>query len=299
MSDDLATQDVLDQQLNDGADDGSQGAEDEPFLPVNDRTVYKTREDAIKGYTEAQKTITSLSEYQKVAKEFGISDPKTIKTLFLELLDRREKEKAAKTQTSQKPTAEGDDEEQLTPELKAAIKFLQKNAARAGLMTKAEAAELQKKLEAFEGSSKQSEEAQANALVAEGQETLTGLLTAGKVTVTDEQRTEMEDNIKAWINGSEDRIAKWWGTPVQRQALIKQGFDRELKAMGINPAAAVTAQGKTKAQLMSRTARPLPRDGAPGKGKNQPVDPKQARRNIHQRAWAEVQKAMGNDAGDE
>ena len=33
---------------------------EEPFLPVNDRTVYRTREDAVRGYNEAANRIQQL-----------------------------------------------------------------------------------------------------------------------------------------------------------------------------------------------------------------------------------------------
>src|SRR5580658_986846 len=62
---------------------------DEPFLPVNDRTVYKTREDAIKGYNDAAQRISQLSGWERQAKQYGLTDPRQLDAVAKELLELR------------------------------------------------------------------------------------------------------------------------------------------------------------------------------------------------------------------
>jgi hypothetical protein len=74
MSEELVTQ-VLDDEVipSGGAEDGATEGNvvDEPFLKINDRQVYKTKDDAIKAYGEASKSAIELGNLRKVAKEFG------------------------------------------------------------------------------------------------------------------------------------------------------------------------------------------------------------------------------------
>jgi len=51
---------------------------EEPFLRVNDRTVYKTREDALKGLDEAGKRISTLSAWEKEARNWGLDKPQAL-----------------------------------------------------------------------------------------------------------------------------------------------------------------------------------------------------------------------------
>jgi hypothetical protein len=45
---------------------------EEPYLAVNDRTVYKTKDDAVRGYNEAANRIAQLSAWEKQAKQYGL-----------------------------------------------------------------------------------------------------------------------------------------------------------------------------------------------------------------------------------
>ena len=68
----------------------------EPFLPVNDRTSYRTREDAVRGFNEAANRIQQLSQWEKEAKQWGLGDPAQLRAVANELLQlRREKAEAA------------------------------------------------------------------------------------------------------------------------------------------------------------------------------------------------------------
>ena len=70
--------------------------EEGPFLPVNDRTTYRTREDAVRGFNEAANRIQQLSQWEKEAKQWGLADPTQFRAVANELLQlRREKAEAA------------------------------------------------------------------------------------------------------------------------------------------------------------------------------------------------------------
>ncbi len=80
----------------DGEQTEVQDKPEEPFLPVNDRTVYRTREDAVRGYNEAANRIQQLSQWEREAKQWGLADPTQFRAVANELLQlRREKAEAA------------------------------------------------------------------------------------------------------------------------------------------------------------------------------------------------------------
>src|ERR1700688_348397 len=62
---------------------------EEPYLAVNDRTVYKTKDDAVRGYNEAASRIAQLSGWEKQAKQYGLTDPAQLDAIAKELLQAR------------------------------------------------------------------------------------------------------------------------------------------------------------------------------------------------------------------
>src|SRR5579872_4119913 len=101
--DELATPEVdVDPTQDPAATDptGSDPAKDEPFLAVNERTVYRTKEDAAKGFNEAASRIAQLSAWEKQAKQYGLSDPKQLDAVAQELLELRKQAADAKKQAS-------------------------------------------------------------------------------------------------------------------------------------------------------------------------------------------------------
>jgi len=279
---------------------GAGGGADEPFLPVNDRTVYKTREDAVKGYNEAQKRITSLSEYEKVAKDFGITDPKTVRQLFQELVQtRKEKAEAAKKQTT---TSADADEEALSDEDKKAIKWLEKRGVNAGLVSKKDFDTLKAELaELRQGSTQQSSE-QFEAIVEDAQQKFTSLLTDAKHTLTDEQRAEAEEDIKAWINGNDDRVKQFNRGGAAMHAVIAKGFEKFVKPMiPVGAKAAANAKAvQNKTTLVRGAGKVLPREGGAGvTAEHAAVGPKSITRNpVHGKAWEMFQRLTKGDDGE-
>src|SRR4029077_13952162 len=91
---------------------GEGGGEDQPFLQVNDRTIYKPPEDAKKGFEEAQKTITSLSGFREVLKELGApkdADSEYLRGVLTEYIKLAQERKAAATSGKKTTTSNEDD----------------------------------------------------------------------------------------------------------------------------------------------------------------------------------------------
>lgn len=111
-----------------------------PFLTVNDRTKYNSADDAIKGFTELQGRVTSLSAWeQKIAAPiekggFGITDPAQVAALLDELADIRAKanqqvtpaSSASSVASTVQKAAAGDKTayDSLSPEWKAHVDYL-------------------------------------------------------------------------------------------------------------------------------------------------------------------------------
>lgn len=66
----------------------------EPFLKIDDRTIYADRDAATKGWTNLKSERDRLAKFEETAKQYGVTDPATIAQLFEELLQHRERQAA-------------------------------------------------------------------------------------------------------------------------------------------------------------------------------------------------------------
>jgi hypothetical protein len=275
-------------------------AKDEPFLPVNERTVYKTREDAIRGYNEAASRIAQLSGWEKQAKAYGLSDPKQLDAVAKELLElRKEKaDAAAKLQAAPK-TDPADPKAKESQQVKEYLKNL-------GYVSKEDQAaalkELQDRLDRFEQSGKQSEELRFQNQEAEARNDVGGYLTAAGVK-DDANGTKLQvvgTLVKDWINNDEERIERWTRGGVTAKNLVKEGFDQMLNALGWKPAVTPAAgqlkptdpgYAAAKAKAVA-TNRKLPAQGT-GKAHGDGSKPKVLKGHInpalHDKAWEYIQ----------
>jgi hypothetical protein len=203
----------------------------------------------------------------------GLTD-KELRAYFTEIVqNRQEKAKAAKTSPKVTPNGE---EEEVDPETKAALKWLEKHGAKAGYVSKKELEALQTKLDKLEGNSAKAEEEKRDSLISEGQEAVTGWLKDAKtpdgkaVELSEEERVDLEELIAAWVNASDARIKRFYTGGATAQTLIKEGFTKALPIVKEgavafpNPAKKVVADGKTKLGLMQKTNKPLPKSGDGG-----------------------------------
>lgn len=265
--------------VDDGNSDGSQGG-DQDFLVVNERTKYRTVEDARKAFDESGKRISSLSQWEKIGKEVGITDPQHIKALVTEVLEARKAKEAA---SKQKVTAD-DDDVQLTPEQKAqqksAKKWLKENADELGYVSKEKLDEIAKKLEALEGSSKATQEDRANARIEQGRGTLQTLLKEAKLPTDNPKLARLiENDVRVFIEGDKDREQIFWsGSPAEVRALLKEALDdiapvfQSFKAASnANYASNKSTSVKTASKQLPRSGSAPARDAAPtGKKKSDP-----------------------------
>lgn len=256
----------------------SGGSSDEPFLQVNDRTVYKSREDALKGFSEAQNRITSLSEYERVLQELGApkgADAKYLKGLLEDYIAVKQAAEAAKKTAQSKPktTSSEDDKEfegvdpQIVAQTKRGREWLKTNAEKVGLVSKDKVEALEQQLAELRNGMTSREKAEVDAAISEGQTKLTQWLGDAKVEITSDEREDLEDLIVAYINSKGNLTQQWKnGDRAIRIDLIKSGYEKFLPVIkpGAAPfakAAQTASAGKTKIGLMNRT-RTLPQNGS-------------------------------------
>lgn len=113
-----------------GAGDDDKGGDDKPFLTVNDRTSFKTAEDAVKSFGESGERIATLSQWERLKDEFGVETVEEARELLNELVDRRAREKAAgdRDQDPGKPAAKPADDPSsgLSDEDKKAVAYFKR-----------------------------------------------------------------------------------------------------------------------------------------------------------------------------
>lgn len=303
MSDEI----VLDTPVNvddavviDPVDDGGTPAvvakPDEPYLSVNERTVYKTKDDAVRGYNEAASRIAQLSGWEKQAKQYGLSDPKQLDAVAKELLElRKEKADAAAKISATPKTDPTDPKAKETQQVKEYLKnlgYISKEDQEAALK------EFRDQLAEMKQSGARSEEQRFQNQEAEARSDVGGFLATAGIK-DDANGTKLQvvgTLVKDWINNDEERIERWTRGGVTAKALVKEGFDQMLNAIGwkATPAvAAVPGQLKptdpgyaaAKAKALAANKK-LP---APGTAKDSPADDRQKKRGLtpkrHEDAW--------------
>jgi len=254
------------------------GAPNEPFLQVNERTIYKTPDEAKAGFVEAQKTITSLSGMKTLVESYvgkGNASPEVIKSLFEELVAARA-EKAAAAAKTKNTSSGGDDDPRFEGKsaeeikaIKAADKWYKEQAEKHGFVSKDQVDSLKAEIEALKGAPEKQLEAANSDAIRTGREWLDSQLAASKLALTDGEMKKLTGRIQAYVDGDEETLGKWWsavrsGNVDAQRAIIKEAAEYALPSIKAGAKfGPPTAPSKTKAQLMQRTARPLPQQGAP------------------------------------
>lgn len=222
--------------------------EEEPFLPVNDRTVYRTREDAVQGYNAAANRIQELSQWEKSARQWGLSDPSKLDAVANELLQlRREKAEAAAAagKRNVEPKDPADPKAKEAAQVREYLKGL-------GYVSKEEQADALKELREFMNEQRQqgaqSTELRFQTQEADARDDVAGYLeTDGfKDDGTGMKMSIVGTLIKDWINGSEERVDQWSRGGRSSQALVKEGYGFVMKHLGWKVDAATTAVGNLK-----------------------------------------------------
>jgi hypothetical protein len=299
---------VVDQ--NDGGNDGNSGdpAAEQPFLRVNDRTVYKTSEDAVKAFDEAGRRISELTAWQKEAKNWGLNDPKQFTDVARELLQLRQERAEWKKQaeTAAKPAADPTQkfvEAGLDPKQAAEV---QKYLDKLGYVPAAKLAEIEAKWEEKFGTIQQHTEAETQRYYqnqeATGRAEIGNWLKTANLADESGRRSAIVGSlIKEAIDNDPGLNQQWFNGGPEAMAMVKQLFDEFVKELGWQPTVAagdpaattVTnyAAAKKSAVASNKT---LPKQGTGARATNASAtvarqDPFKA---MHDKAYDEFQKAL-------
>lgn len=253
---------------------------EEPFLAVNDRQVYKTREEALKAYNEAGSRIAELSRWEKQNKQYGINDPQQQAALYDELIALRKEKADAAAQAGK--TAQAAPQQELSKEKQEVLKLLKEMspalAKELGYASKAEIEETLKELNALKEWRTSQEEAKTQDTEQQYQSRLETSETKASqwmkdAGIDDPNGTKLKrliaPSIKEYINADEERIARWNRGGSQLESVLKEAFDDAIKESGWSgnsakpgaPSSASRAASVGK-QLQSKT---LPAQDAAGK----------------------------------
>lgn len=271
-----------------------------PFLSVNERTVYNTADDAIRGYNEAANRIAQLSAWEKQAKQWGLSSPGELDAVAEELLKLR-KSNADAAKQAQAPKIDPKDpkavEAQQVREYLKGLGYISKEDQAEALK------ELRAELDSFKQSGARSEEQRFQNQEAEAQQDLNGYLGAAgiKDDANGSKSAIIGTLIKDWVNNSEERIARWSKGGVSAKALIKEGTDVMIGLLGWKGAATTATQpvpkpgqpgySAAKAAAVARNKGKLPAPGT-AKADDKKGPPKQRghiNAALHEKAWEMLQ----------
>ena len=304
----VGVDEVVQQDPQDGGEQTKvQDKPEEPFLPVNDRTVYRTREDAVRGYNEAANRIQQLSQWEREAKQWGLADPTQFRAVANELLQlRREKAEAAAQAGRQNVERQANPADPKAKEAAQVREYLKQQ----GFISKEEQAEALKELREFMEEQRQqgaqSTELRFQTQEADARDDVAGYLeTDGfKDDGTGMKMSIVGTLIKDWINGSDERVDQWSRGGRAAQALVKEGYGFVMQHLGWKADVATTAAGNlkptdpgyaaSKARAMAQNKK-LPTQGTAstrgGDGRFTKTPPKQKgaiNAELHEAAWAHI-----------
>jgi hypothetical protein len=305
------------QNQNTSGDENQNGnsgqTQDEYFLTVDDRTRYKTQEEAVKGYQESGRRIAELTPWQQQAQEYGLRDPRDLAALLDELIEYRanrgnQGRGTEQTQPKSTPASAGDGN--VSAEQKQAIEWLSKHGVEAGLVNKQELAELRETLDSLREAAQVSDDERFERRIDEGRGYLKSeLKDMGIELPKDKEAAEgllslLEDALTNWVNLDDQRVLAFYqGGDVLKQ-LVKDGLSSRAVVLNIlkNQPAATYAAQKQNAQSQTRRATQAPNKTQANVQKQNPNQPPNKKNKLdtgedfdsgtHERAWEILQGAM-------
>lgn len=299
--DDLGTPELeVDEQVVDPVDPP---VVEEPFLPVNDRTVYKTREEAVAGFNSAAQRIQELSQWEKQAKQWNLTDPRQLDAVANELLALRKEKAEAAAQAGKRNTAEPKDPADPKAKEAAQVKEYMKQFGYVSKDEQEEALkELREAIAEFRNQGSQSRELSFQHQEADARDDVAGYIAAGGF----KDPTGVKANVvgtllKDWINSSDERVDEWSKGGRAAKALVKQGYDLAMGALGWQPETPVAKKATeqqsdysvSKARAMQQNKK-LPAQGTGRDDKGKFTTPKQKghiNAELHEKAWKMLQES--------
>lgn len=264
---------------------GADNSQNQDFLVVNDRTKYRTSEDAIRGWNEAQGKITSFSPIERVLEKFYGKDgikPELIDQHLSQLVKSLEDKKAAEAAEAAKGSSEADtarfagksaDE---IKQIKAAEQWFRDQAEKNGYVSKDSVKKLEEKLAALEAAPDQNYASSQTEMVNHSRQQLQQWLTEGNVQLNEAEVQKLANRIQGYVDGDPDNLAAWQsavkrGDAKACEALVREATEIFLPTVKkgaalVAKAAGVARAGTTKAALVASTRKPLPQGGAGREG---------------------------------
>jgi len=297
-------QEVVEQDQTQQDDQSTSGAGDnEYFLTVDDRTRYKTAEDAQKAFHEAGERIATLSQWEKTIGSQYDADPEQVAAAledYIKIKAEQAKATAAagKTQSAETHT----DDVQLTPKEQDALKWLQKIGPKLGYVPKAELEEVKSALAELKAGNESQTQARMETQETSGRGTLNSLIKENKLPEDPKFALFVENSVAAWVNQSQKRVETWHRGGSAAQDLLKQGFEYVMND-GLNflrnGKGTTTYQGKNLGTTTG-TVKRLPQVGSKlGTARPQQRQTvKPTAKEIHEAAWAAANKRWTGTSGD-
>lgn len=231
-----------------GGDNGDGGGGDDYFLTVNDRTRFKSQEDAIKSFNEAGERIKSFTPWEQKVKEYGLKDPADLSSLLEELRERRSKDQSTQGRSAAASSGDGakDPLADLSPADRKAVEWMIAQGPKAGFVTKKEYDELKASLEELRTGNQQSKDEIFNQRVETGKSQLNSLLDEAGLPTDPKFYWIVENALTGWIDADDRRVKAFYAGGDQLKALIKQGFDELAPGLEVLSAASIARAGAGK-----------------------------------------------------
>jgi len=303
------------------AAEGSGGAaaptpQEQFFLDVDERHRYRTKEDAVRSIQESGRRIGELTPWAEHAQRYGLTDPNALPQIFDNYLQMRDRLVQLEAQLKANDRGQAPAPQTLSPQDKANVEYLENHG-----FTRKEAIDkvLQEKLTPLEQRLQflteqvgRSEAQQDNAVVESGRNHLSSLMTAENLPVNNPELNEViEDSIIAWMeqrsldgNGNivpDSPLDKFYRGGSEMREVVEQGFKRWASTVNVLRQNADAQYQRSKEKNVSRTPRPLPRQGAPVPTKKEDEPATRPRTPgaggiftdpaLHDRAWERMQEA--------
>lgn len=260
---------------------------DQDYLVVNERTRYKTREDAVRGFNEAGERISALSPYAEIIERNGIADPATLQDI---LADYRELRSAAAKNVKQEDRGQAPTQRQeaavesnLSPDDKKNVEYLKRlgyTSNEAILKTIDDKFnqlknEIGQRFQQLDSTAGQLTSQHQQQLIESGRSVMTQQLGEKGYDASDPEVNEMIENaITNWMNANSytDKGRLIPGSPLDKfyrggqalQEAVRQGLDRVLSATNKMRIQADGKYQQSKQQKVAKTAKPLPKGSQHG-----------------------------------
>lgn len=289
-------------------DQGGEGAGEQDFLVVNDRQRYKSREEAIRAYTEAGQRIAALSQWERTARQYGVDDPTVLSQLFGELIQARQQLEQLKRQPKEEPNraaqpSAGD--ANLSKEEREAREWLKKIFPELGVVTKDQLQSISEKLNAFDQRFETQSTETHNILVEESTNKVSEWMKADGLNDNENRSLQnlIERSIAAYMNSDPQLVRRWQLGGSAMDRVLREAYDAAMDALSLVRVNSGAAYSQGKKNALNRNPKKLPQSGLPpAKNAAANAQPKKGEdewKEAHNKAWDLFQAKVhgGKNAG--